>query len=547
MVQPGSVNGRDLRGMMAAATALLEHKAQAINALNVFPVPDGDTGTNMVLTLRASMEEAQRCAGESASAMVLALAHGALMGARGNSGVIFSQILSGMARALGGKHSFTGRELAEGLSKGASAAYRAVSRPVEGTMLTVVREAAAATVAAAAANGDLLAVLEVATNEARASVARTPSLLPVLRQAGVVDAGGQALYLVLEGARRFVKGEVGEEAYQAEPAPATVAARLAPEASAEGTTYGYCTEFLLQGINLGLDKVRARLEALGDSVMVVGDESTIRAHLHTLDPGAALSFATSLGVLRQVKVDNMQDQHREFLLALPKEGLAHPPPVAVGGVSLIAVASGEGLAQVLGSLGVTVVVPGGDTMNPSVEELVRAIGEAPSDKVVLLPNNPNVVMAARQAQALSTRKVAVLPTTSIPQGVAAALAFNPEADLEANIEAMEQARAGVHSGEITIAVRSMSLGDLTVDKGQAIGFLEGELVVAADSLPQALAELVSCMGAGEGKLVTIYYGAGVPPSQAESASESLQQRWPGLEIEPVYGGQPHYHYLVSVE
>jgi len=533
-----SCNGQDLSGMFGAATRRLERSAQSINQLNVFPVPDGDTGINMLLTMRAAMEEAEHSADSSASVVAQAMARGSLMGARGNSGVILSQIFRGLAQGLDGKASFTGRDLAAAFTESSNYAYKAVSRPVEGTILTVVREAAAAAQhVGQSADGDILAVLEATVNEARESVARTPSLLPVLRQAGVVDAGGQGLYVVLEGALRYLRGEP-EDAEPAEPTPVTASAEAA-QRLAEKTQYGYCTEFLLQGDDLDQDAIQAKLVGLGDSVLVVGDESATRVHIHTFDPGAVLSYATSLGTLRKVKVENMQDQHQDFI--------ASQPQMLESSISTVAVASGEGLAQAFYSIGATIVVPGGETMNPSVQELLQAVETAHSDKVIVLPNNPNVLLTAKQVETLSTKQVLVVPSKTIPQGIAAQLALNYEHDLHANAAAMNKALSTVSSGEVTRAVRSMELDGMSIREGKAIAFLDGRLVSVSDTLEQAVIELLAHVDLEEFGLVTIYYGAHTETADAEQLAETIKQKYPELDTELVSGNQPHYNYIISVE
>lgn len=530
-------DGHDLNGMFSAATRWLERSAQSINLLNVFPVPDGDTGTNMLLTMRAAIEEAARSPNGSAAAVAQALARGSLMGARGNSGVILSQIFRGLAQGLAGKRSFTGKDFARALQESANFAYKGVTKPVEGTILTVIREAASAAQSKSSSrNVDVLSVMEAAVKEAKASVARTPSLLPVLQQAGVVDAGGQGLYVVLEGALRYLRGEADET----EPAEVITSVGAARDTKRPAEkAYGYCTEFLLYGSNLNVETIREKLSTIGESVLVVGDDSMIRVHLHTFDPGAALSYASSLGTMKQVKVENMDDQHKDFLVAKPQ------PPM--GNISTIAVASGDGLIQVFYSVGATIVVPGGETMNPSVQELLKAVEETHSDKVIILPNNANIIMAARQVQQLTNKKVEIVPTETIPQGIAALLSFNYEADLETNVSAMKAAIEAVRSGEVTTAVRSMSHNGLKVEKGQAIAFLDGELVAADESMKNAVHKLLDKMDLEQSSLVTIYYGADTEHAEAEQIGESIRKKYPTHEVEVVAGGQPHYNYIISVE
>ena len=528
-----SCSGQDLTGMFGAATAWLERSAAEINSLNVFPVPDGDTGTNMLLTMRSAMAEASRSPKESACTVARAMAHGALMGARGNSGVILSQILRGLAIRLEEKDCLEACDLVAGLVEGSSLAYKSLSRPVEGTILTVIRDASTAAEEFFPTNNDLLAIMEVTVAAARDSVARTPSLLSVLREAGVVDAGGLGLCVILEGLLGFLKGETEVE-YQA-PEPISVPRVRIP---VNESSYGYCTEFIIEGQDLSLDQIRERLEAIGESVLVVGDESTARAHVHTFDPGNAISFATSLGTLRQVKVQSMDEQHEEFLT------MQQPSLIPI---ATVAVASGVGLNQVFKSLGITAIVPGGQTMNPSTQELLRAVEAVPSDMVLLLPNNPNIVLAAEQARELTAKKAEVVPTESIPQGIAALLAFNHEADFEANLTAMETARATVRTVEVTRAVRKAKFGDLVMAKGQPIGFLDGELVVAGTSMSQVIAEVLDQIDLEESEIITLYYGADTQGAEAEQIAEALRQKYPKLEVEVIYGGQPHYNYILSVE
>ena len=530
-----SCDGLELRGMFSAATRWLERSAQSINTLNVFPVPDGDTGTNMLLTMRAAMEETSRCTDGDAASVATAMAKGSLMGARGNSGVILSQIFRGFASKLDGKHSFDGSDFAAALVQSSEYAYKGMSKPVEGTILTVIREASDAALAKSASNeNDLLTIMRTVVDKARASVSRTPSLLPVLRQAGVVDAGGQGLYVVLEGALHYLMGKLdAEEISPVAPAATPV---ITPMEEAE---YGYCTEFLLLGSSLDIEAIKAKLTSIGESVLVVGDESMIRAHVHTFDPGNALSYATSLGTLQQVKVENMDEQHRDFLVAQSQS--------TANDIAVAAVASGEGLTEALYSIGATVVVPGGETMNPSVEELLQAVESVPAENVIILPNNPNVILAANQVPELTQKKVKVVPTNTVPQGIAALLALNNEIDFEENASAMEKALENVHSGEVTIAVRSMEVDGLSVKEGQAVAFLDKEPIAAEDSSEPAVLKLLSCAGIEPGGLITLFYGADTVNGDAEQLAQAISEKYPDQEIEVVAGGQPHYNYIISIE
>lgn len=533
-------DGRGLWGMFLAATACLEREMEAIDALNVFPVPDGDTGTNMLLTMRSTLE-AVGSAEAGAGEVMAAMAHGALMGARGNSGVILSQILRGLARVMERKDVFGGSDFAAALEEASATAYRGVSHPVEGTMLTVVREAAEAAAAAARNDGGLALVMEATVTAAKAAVAKTPSLLDVLREAGVVDAGGQGLYVMFEGMLGYLMGEemVATVAPGASRPALAAAPTLAP--AVEGQNYGYCTNFLIVGRNMPLDEVRLRIEAMGESALVVGNTSTIRVHVHTFDPGAALSYGSSLGTLRNIKVDNIDEQHQDFL------ALQATPRPSISMVTTVVVVSGQGLSEVFASLGAGAIVPGGMTMNPSAQELLRAIEEAPAAGVIVLPNNENVILAAQQAQALAMKTVRVVPTRSIPQGVAAQLAFNGAASLESNVSVMEEAMASVQTAAVTTAVRSGLIGDIVFAEGDYIGLAEEELVAVGNSSTAVVEKLLARWDAEEAELLTLYHGAAVPKHQAEEVAALVKAAYPRLEVELVDGGQPHYDYILSLE
>lgn len=545
MSQIVSCGGQELRDMFAAGSSWLEKSVPDINAINVFPVPDGDTGTNMFLTMRSTMEEADRAPLNNVAAVVKAMAQGALMGARGNSGVILSQFFRGLAKGLAEKESITGSDWALALSEASRTAYKGLSQPVEGTMLTVIRDAStAAEVAAQTDPDDLTIVAEAAVEAAKDSVAKTPLLLPVLREAGVVDAGGQGVYILLEGALRYLRGEMEEMQYRS---PQMVTADLplsstAAELIAEPEEpYGYCTNFLLEGQKLNLDKIRKKLEDKGESLVVVGDEATVRVHIHTYDPGSVIRYATSLGTLHQLQVQNMDDQHVGFVEM--QRGKLPASDIAV-----VAVASGNGVREVLRSLGVAAVVPGGQTMNPSVQEILQAVESVPSQKVVLLPNNKNIIPTASQVQPLTSKEVAVVPTRTFPQGVAALIAFNYEDSLGKNAQAMEETIATVKTVEVTNAVRDTQMKGLKVSKGQAIAIVDDEeLVAAGDSMAEVVFEALDKAGVESAEVVTMYYGADVEVAQAEQIIQELRNKHPDKQVEIVSGGQPHYGYIVSLE
>jgi DAK2 domain fusion protein YloV len=540
-----SCGGQEFRDMFAAGSSWLEKSVPDINAINVFPVPDGDTGTNMFLTLRSVIEEADRISNNSVSAVAKAMAQGALMGARGNSGVILSQFFRGLAKGLDDKESITGTDWAIALAEASRAAYKGLSQPVEGTMLTVMKDAAKAADEAAKVTPDnLTKVTEAVVEAARDSVARTPLLLTVLREAGVVDAGGQGVYVLLEGALRYLEGKVEEMKYrrpQMVAAELPVAAKAAPHMAEAEEPYGYCTNFLLEGSRLNPDKIRKKLETKGQSVVVVGDETTIRVHIHTYDPGSIIRYATSLGTLHQLQVQNMDDQHVGFI-EMQKDRL---PSLEI---SVVAVAAGSGMQEVFRSLGAAAIVTGGQTMNPSVQEILQAVDSVPSQKVILLPNNKNIILAASQVQSLTPKEIAVIPARTMPQGIAALIAFNYEGDMKENVQAMEEAVATVKTVEITEAARSTQLQGLKIKKGQVIAILDDEKLLAADdNIDKVTFEAIDKAGMGSAEVVTVYHGADIETAQAEQLIQKIRDKYPKKQVEMVSGGQPHYRYIISLE
>ncbi|OGO52280.1 MAG: hypothetical protein A2148_01130 [Chloroflexi bacterium RBG_16_68_14] len=529
-----------LRALFSDACSLLRRHISALNAINVFPVPDGDTGTNMHLTLRAGVDELAATGGDEVSSAARALAHGTLMGARGNSGVILSQVLRGFAAALDGCREADGPALAAAFSAAAADAYEALSEPVEGTILTVIREAAEAVAREPA--GTVEEVLARAVSAANDAVARTPELLPVLKEAGVVDAGGLGLAIILEGLLRSLRGE---------PLDVLLAPQSAVEAGwrseaaslheVEHGESGYCTEFMVRGHGLDPTAVRRDLASLGTSLLVVGEDALLRVHLHTARPDDALAYGRSLGELTQVKVDNLEAQIRRFVSEGPP-----PAPVMVA-IDIVVVAAGEGIEAAFRSVGVTHLVQGGQTMNPSAGEILEAIEACPAEQVIVLPNNKNIIASAQQAAGRASKRVKVVPSRSIPQGVAAVLALNPDLTFEANAEAMERALASVRSAEVTRAVRATVFKGRRVETGQAIGLIDGSLRAVAEDVASAVTQCVDAMLSPEATLLTLYAGQDVRDEDAEALAGELRARYPALEVELVRGGQPHYPYLLSLE
>lgn len=536
------LTGTDLRGMAYSFHVALEQNYEILNALNVFPVPDGDTGANMRLTVRSVWQDVEPRDGATVSGIAAAMARSALLGARGNSGVILSQFFAGLARGLGELDTAGGTDVAKAFHEATGAAYKAVGNPTEGTMLTVIREAAeAAQKAADECDADALSVWRAASDEAAASVLRTPSLLPVLREAGVVDAGGQGLALMLEAGLRHLQGETLETVLVSEASAKPMSAEFLE--ATEDELYGYCTQFLIQGEGIDIEAARAGMAAVASSVVVVGQPDMLKVHVHTEDPGPALSLGVSLGIVGEVNIQNMDQQHQEVLAGRGHGAAAAPASLPI---AVVAVAVGEGFGALLRAEGASIVVEGGQTMNPSVQDILDAIERAPSDNVVVLPNNKNVVFAANHAAELAAKNVCVAPSHSIPQGLASLLALNPERDLDGNIAAMTQALSSVTTGEVTYAARATTIHGMVISEGQPIGLLDDDLVAGGDEPLGVLLDVLRKASLDEAELVTLYRGAGVADADAEAAVEAIQHAF-DLEVEVIYGGQPFYPYIFSVE
>jgi len=549
-----NLDAEDFRALFSAGHAWLEQHHESVNALNVFPVPDGDTGTNMLLTMQSALEEIHTARSNHAGDVVQAAAHGALMGARGNSGVILSQILRGIAHGLAGEDLVDAAELSGAFLNGSDTAYRGVVRPVEGTMLTVIREVAEAMQKAGMLR-DLRAVLDLAVRTAAQSVEKTPRLLAVLAEAGVVDAGGQGLFLVLEGMSRGLRG-----------LPVTLEERVIPDAvlhpSVLESEYGYDVQCVVLGSTLDIEAMRQAIMGMGDSVLVVGDSRAVKVHVHTDSPGTPLNYCVQQGRLDRVIVENMQLQYERFMSSGNgfdgvSGGGQQPPgtrpaslvssPVASGPIGTVAVVSGEGIAQVFRSLGVHATVSGGQTMNPSTQSILEAIEALPVQDVIVLPNNKNIILAAQQAQTLSTKNVRVVGSSSVPQGISALLVVNQQADLDANVEAMQSALQSVQTGEVTIAVRDVHLSDLPVSEGDFIGLKDDELATKGDDPASVAVSLLEKMNAADAEIITLYRGEPLAMDEAEGLLIRLRDLFPDQEIELVDGGQPFYHYIISVE
>jgi DAK2 domain fusion protein YloV len=570
-------DGQDLKRAVLAGQAWLEQHREAINALNVFPVPDGDTGTNMTLTMRAATKEIADSTETSASAIAATFSRGALMGARGNSGVILSQILRGLSKGLEGKTTFTAVDFAAALQESARLVYSAVIKPVEGTILTVIRDAAQAAQQSAANGANLSTMLGDTVRAAQASVARTPDLLPTLKQAGVVDAGGQGLATILEGIWRYSRGEsltLSPREFREEVADAHHKGMVTVEEE-----FGYEVVFLLEGENLDVDTIRQTIIDMGGvSTVVAGDHTLLKVHTHTPTPGKILDYGVGLGSLQDINIENLQAQSLRYAADSARQhgvqasdgaqaagavtsngrgaGTAVAAPVvappaetaSTSEINTVAVAAGNGWVELFQSLGVSAIVPGGQTMNPSTQELLEAVQRCPSSKVILLPNNGNVIMSARQVPELATGKeVYVIPSDSLPQGVGALLAFNFEADFAANCQAMEQASKHVQTAEITQAVRTVQIDGINVTEGDIIGLVNNHLVTAGADRQTVVHDTLTRMNVAHFEIVTLYSGESVNAAAADEMAQRIKEWFPAQEIEVVHGGQPYYDFIISAE
>src|SRR5579883_110045 len=543
-------DGQDLKKAILAGAAWLEEHKNAINALNVFPVPDGDTGSNMSATMQSAIRDIVQSEETSAAVISAKIARGALLGARGNSGVILSQILRGLAQGLEKKQTFTAQDLASALQAAQQLAYRAVLKPVEGTILTVVRETAEAAQASAQRGDDLVALIQEMVTAARQSVARTPDLLPTLKQAGVVDSGGQGFCTILEGVWRYVRGEAGNRVV---PDVALINKTTEPEVKKGRVTieeeFGYEVVFLLRGDNLNVEEIRQKIIDMGGvSTVVAGDEKMLKVHTHTEWPGKILDYGVSLGSLLDINIENLQEQSLAYAAESAAEHagsqITEPEKLPIATVAVVA---GDGFVEVFKGLGVSAIVSGGQTMNPSTEELLEAVKSVPSDKVILLPNNSNVILSARQVANLTEKEVYTVPTETMPQGIAALTGFNFEADFETNCKVMTEAARSVQTAEITTAVRSVQMGNVRVREGDYIGIVNGDLVIAGQDREHVFDETLKRMQIEQLEIVTLYYGEGITQQVAEEAARRIKSRYSHLEIQVVNGGQAHYAYIISAE
>ena len=544
------ITGALLRKMVISGANYLEENSEYVNSLNVFPVPDGDTGTNMSLTMKSSVKELNMCANNDMETVCDAISKGALKGARGNSGVILSQILKGFTSYFTNMKEIKSIDFANALIEGANVAYKAVTKPKEGTILTVIRAMADASVKIAKKESDLEPFLKQVIDIGEDALAMTPELLPVLKKAGVVDAGGRGLLIILNGFLKIVAGDESELKLQADTdkiSNGTIKmtnSEVIDYNSLADIEFAYCTEFFIININkkttvADIDKLRETLMTLGDSVICIGDLSLIKVHVHTNQPGIALTHALKLGELNGVKIENMLEQFRALKVKSEPEELKK--------IGIVSVCAGEGLATLFKDLNVDYVIEGGQTMNPSAEDIAAACDKVYAENVFVLPNNKNIVLAAQLANDLSKRNIFVLPTTSIPQGISAAISINPELSVDENKAYVEETIKGVVSGSVTYAVRSTSIDGFKLKEGDIIGLGEKKIVTKGNDVSKVTEDTIEKLMNDDVSTISLFYGNDVNPVDAGALIDRLKEKYPDMEIDCHEGGQPLYYYLISLE
>ncbi len=556
-MQLKEISAAQLAGFLSNGSAWLGARKEEVNALNVFPVPDGDTGTNMFLTINSAVKNIKTDKNQNIAQVMQDFSMGALMGARGNSGVILSQMFRGFGQSISGKELATAFDMAKAFQRGVDLSYKSVMKPVEGTILTVFKDFAAAAVDYAKNHDDIIAMLEAALAAGQKSLDNTPNLLPVLKQAGVVDAGGRGIMIIFEGGLNYLKGQENvAEAAEAAHAELTEEALAAPVIDdISEIVYAYCTELLIKGNDLPAEQIKARLsqEPEGDSLLVVGTENVVKIHIHTNDPGNVLHYASSFGSLHDIKIENMRDQYAK----LPKDevgnGDKQPEEAVIEEIptqttsGVLAVCCGEGMAEIFSSMGAQ-VLPGGQTMNPSAEEIMKSVSKVAAQQVIILPDNKNIILAAQQAQKLIEKPVYVVESKFVTQGIAAMMAFDPDQPAENILDEMIQASQSVKSAEITYAVRDTSYDGIEIQKGDILALSEGQISASGKELLPVLMQLLeNIVDTDNDNIITLFYGNELTEEQAQEAVDMVQEKYPDMEVDYYYGGQPLYYFLISIE
>lgn len=537
------IDGKQFRDMFVSGANNLQNNKDLVDKLNVFPVPDGDTGTNMSLTISYAIKELSKVENDDITDIGKALSKGSLMGARGNSGVILSQIIRGIAKSIEGKETLDVVDLANALKNGSDTAYKAVIKPIEGTILTVVRESGEYAVKVANKDMDMIEFLELIVKKANESLEKTPELLKALKEAGVVDSGGKGLVLIYEGMLSSLKGNdiKSEEG----GISSNVEVNVEQNISSEDIKFQYCTEFILESDKIDDLAVRDIYMKFGDSLAVVGDEGVIKVHVHTNDPGLAIQEALKYGQLLTIKIENMKLQHENKVLNETDQ--TKDVPVEEKEYGFIATSMGDGLAQIFKDFGVDHIIEGGQTMNPSTEDFMKAIDSLHAKNIIILPNNSNIIMAANQAKELSDKNIIVIPTKNVAQAFATLVTFDGDADVTENEANMMEVLSSVKSGQVTYAVRDTVINDVEVREGNIIGIAEGKLLAAGDKVDEITTNLVEKLVDEDSAIITLFYGEDTSEEDAEALRDSLEEKFEDIDVELHYGGQPLYYYLISVE
>lgn len=543
------INGEHLYYMMSNAANKLELQSEYVNSLNVFPVPDGDTGTNMSMTFRAAVKEIEGMNSKNIGEVSKKLAKGALMGARGNSGVILSQILRGISKGLEGKEEVDASEFANSLLEGSKSAYKAVMRPTEGTILTIVRTAGE--VAVALKEDDITELMREVCRESKIMLDKTPEMLPALKKAKVVDSGGMGLLIILQGIQEALENDLKVTTGKPQAVKSSVAqAQRSETMSEEDIKFGYCTEFIILGDATHAEDFRAKVIEQGDSLVVVGYEDVIKVHIHTNNPGKVLEEAVKFGELSKIKIDNMREEHREMLEGMYEEAAETEESVAAEEFkryAFISVAMGEGMKNIFKDLGVDYVIEGGQTMNPSTQDMLAAIEKLNAEHIFILPNNKNIIMAANQAAEISDKDIRVIPTKTIPQGITCITMFNPEADVEANVEELKEAMEMVKTTSVTYAVRDTEIDGKEIKEGNILGLVEGKIKEVGEDPYKVAEDLINSLVDEDSELITIFYGKDCEEEKVDALIEKLEEKYDDLDVQCYNGEQPLYYFIMSVE
>ncbi|WP_079411066.1 DAK2 domain-containing protein [Alkalithermobacter paradoxus] len=517
----------------------LENNKKLIDKLNVFPVPDGDTGTNMSLTMSSAISEVSKISTDKITDIGKALSKGSLMGARGNSGVILSQLLRGFSKSIEGKDALSTQDIANALKEGSDTAYRAVIKPIEGTILTVARESAEYAVKISNKEKDIEKFLSMVIKEANNSLNKTPQLLKALKEAGVVDSGGKGLLVIYEG---FYKALIGEniDLLDINVDDTYIEHGEEPKIDLADIKYGYCTEFILQSDKVSPGEMRDKIEKYGDSLVVVGDDSLIKIHIHTNDPGIVLQEAIKYGQLSKIKIDNMRIQHENVLVESYKQE-------EMKEYGFISVAMGSGLSSIFKDFGVDHIIEGGQTMNPSTQDFLEGIEKINAKNIIILPNNSNILMAANQAKEVSDKNVIVIPSKTIPQGFSSLLAFNADAEPVENEKAMTHALKNVKTGQVTFAVRNTTVNNVDIKEGDILGIGEGSITNSGSDIKTITLDLIDKLVDEDSEIITLFYGEEIDEEAANEIKNILEEKYDYIDIEVYHGGQPLYYYIISVE